>query len=390
MDYYSDPTVYPALATSTSGAGVSDREVGAYADASFLRANNGTPGGYYGLYQSGLTQQDIGWFNLPQVKAALNEWANSGMRMGWLVENFCDASDATRQYYADADDIVRRASGAYAASSGYNGAQGIATSPSINQSRPVILNRSFRSVAEMSYAFRDSPWKNIDFFTPETGDAALLDAFCLNDSPTPLVAGKVSLNTRQPAVIKAVLAGANKNVFNTANATSGNDTIGGTELDAIAAAVIARTSGTNAWEGPLVNISELAGKLIGKNVAGLPAGDSSIYSYTIPVGSNRAASSIGTWSYTSLGALIGKSYSDIPSQKIQRFRESAVRALVDSGQCRVWNLMIDLVAQTGRYPRSASGISDFLVEGERRLWVHVAIDRMTGEVLDCQVEVVTE
>ena len=30
----------------------------------------------------------------------------------------------------------------------------------------------------MGYVFRDLPWKNLDFFTPESADAALLDLFC--------------------------------------------------------------------------------------------------------------------------------------------------------------------------------------------------------------------
>jgi hypothetical protein len=33
---------------------------------------------------------------------------------------------------------------------------------------------------------------------------------------------------------------------------------------------------------------------------------------------------------------------------------------------------------------------DFIVEGEQRYWVHVAIDRFTGEVIEKQIEVVNE
>jgi hypothetical protein len=76
--------------------------------------------------------------------------------------------------------------------------------------------------------------------------------------------------------------------------------------------------------------------------------------------------------------------------QIQRFREAPIRALASAGQTRVWNLMIDVVAQAGRMPQSASGLDKFTVEGERRYWVHVAIDRLTGEVIDKQVEVVKE
>jgi hypothetical protein len=77
-------------------------------------------------------------------------------------------------------------------------------------------------------------------------------------------------------------------------------------------------------------------------------------------------------------------------KQVKRFHEAPIRALASVGQTRVWNLLIDVVAQTGRYPRSASTLDNFLVEGEERLWVHVAIDRLTGQVLDKQVEVVKQ
>jgi len=52
--------------------------------------------------------------------------------------------------------------------------------------------------------------------------------------------------------------------------------------------------------------------------------------------------------------------------------------------------MIDVIAQSGRYPPNASTLSDFVVEGEKRYWLHVAIDRFTGEVIDQQLEEVLE
>src|SRR5207302_10974813 len=76
--------------------------------------------------------------------------------------------------------------------------------------------------------------------------------------------------------------------------------------------------------------------------------------------------------------------------QVQRFREAPIRALSNVGQTRVWNLMIDVVAQTGRYPQSANTLDKFVVEGEQRYWVHVAIDRLTGQIIDKQVEVVKE
>ena len=55
-----------------------------------------------------------------------------------------------------------------------------------------------------------------------------------------------------------------------------------------------------------------------------------------------------------------------------------------------WNLMIDVVAQSGRYPNNAVALGNFVVEGEKRYWVHLAIDRQTGQVIDKQLEVVNE
>ena len=83
-----------------------------------------------------------------------------------------------------------------------------------------------------------------------------------------------------------------------------------------------------------------------------------------------------------------------------------MRALSNGGQTRVWNLMFDIVAQTGRFGSQAtqlvvggnggqsngsqSSVDQFIVEGEQHYWVHVAIDRYTGQILDKQVEVVKE
>ncbi|HYK48854.1 MAG TPA: hypothetical protein VEU94_03940, partial [Terriglobales bacterium] len=74
----------------------------------------------------------------------------------------------------------------------------------------------------------------------------------------------------------------------------------------------------------------------------------------------------------------------------EEIQEVIASALADTCQTRTWNLMIDLVAQSGRYPPTATNLSDFVVEGEKRYWLHVAIDRFTGEVIDQQLELVNE
>jgi hypothetical protein len=84
----------------------------------------------------------------------------------------------------------------------------------------------------------------------------------------------------------------------------------------------------------------------------------------------------------------------VSDTNIERYREATLRALSGCGQTRVWNLMIDVVAQTGRYPATAAGagnpLASFLVEGQQRYWVHVAIDRYSGQVIDKQIEVVRQ
>jgi hypothetical protein len=67
-----------------------------------------------------------------------------------------------------------------------------------------------------------------------------------------------------------------------------------------------------------------------------------------------------------------------------------VRTLAEIGTTRTWNFLIDLVAQTGRFTAASKSGSDFMVQGEERVWIHVAIDRMTGDALEIRREVVNE
>ena len=81
-------------------------------------------------------------------------------------------------------------------------------------------------------------------------------------------------------------------------------------------------------------------------------------------------------------------------------KETIARALSEVGQTRTWGLLIDLVAQTGHYAPNAAHLEDFIVEGEKRYWLHIAIDRFEStsgggsgnsvRVLDQQLEEVTE
>jgi len=78
-------------------------------------------------------------------------------------------------------------------------------------------------------------------------------------------------------------------------------------------------------------------------------------------------------------------------QAVKARREVVARAMSSVSQTRVWNVLIDVVAQSGHFKPNASNLqNDFIVEGEQHYWVHVAIDRFTGQVIDKQIEVVNE
>jgi len=324
-------------------------------------------------------------------------------------------------YYEDADGVARRAMGGYTpvsgsptgmlsnttstvglpmVTSGVSFSNGIVTPSVQSESRPIILHRPFRSVAEMSYAFRGSPWKNIDFCMPESGDTALLDVFCVSEPPSDgMVAGKVDLNTRQSPVLTAILAGAYRDELANLSSppTGALPALSAAEAKNVADTLIGITTGTQSWRGPLSNVADLVGHFVSPNPSAVSGSD--VYQYTSPANNTIytfAGLSAALGSTTpSGGAIWADSASTaqddvLYSQSIQRFRESAIRPLASCGQTRVWNVMIDLVTQVGRYGPNAASLDQFQVEGEQRYWVHLAIDRATGTVIDRQIELVSE
>jgi hypothetical protein len=179
----------------------------------------------------------------------------------------------------------------------------------------------------------------------------------------------VDLNTQQPKVIQAILAGAYRDELGVSG------TLASTEVAAIANALVTRTSGTGpavTGKGPLANVADLVGRYSSgfTNPNGQPfAGFTDDFLQSTPLysGASTAANNVD-----------------------QRFLETAVRALSDTGMAGTWNLLIDIVAQTGRYPASTTSLANFMVEGERHYWVHMAIDRQNGAVIDQQIEEVNE
>lgn len=300
------------------------------------------------------------------------------------------------QYFADADGVVRRGMSAYFASVGAGLPSGLplksayffstgsasaitnGANANENLSRPLLLNRPFRSVAELGVVFSATPWRNLDFSTPESGAVALLDVFAINETQDPdaLVAGRVNLNTRNSTVLRAVLAGAGRDELAPASSLVAPP-LTSAEASVVADALVARTSSSAASQGPLRNMSDLAGRWNAQVAVGS----------SINGGSSYAGFSSDTVANNNdLGAAL----TSAAEKRVQRFRETSIRALAAGGQTRVWNLLIDLVGQTGRFTTSASSLDKFTVEGETRFWMHVAIDRQTGEVIDKHLEVVKE
>ena len=198
--------------------------------------------------------------------------------------------------------------------------------------RSRIFSSPFQSVSELGQVFRDQPWKTLNFTTNNSGDVGLLDAFTLQDVAK--TSGRFSLNTRQLIVLKAALS-------KTASRLDGSVLLNPTQVASLANDIAAVTAAN-----PVQNKADLVARLA-----------------TTP-------------SFTGLGN--------------KEAREAVVRALSDTTQTRTWVLMIDMIAQSGRYPPAATDLSQFIVEGEKRYWLHVAIDRFTGEVIAQQLEAVYE
>jgi hypothetical protein len=224
---------------------------------------------------------------------------------------------------------------------GYNSAYTNAT--------PVLLNRPFNSVAEMGYAYRDDPWRSVNFSSADSADGGLLDLFCLTPNNNTTRAGVIDPNGASQQVLAALLM---NNYLDPATPTA--KTITYTQATNIAAAI--------------------------RNVLGPPDNPTFVM---------RNASDIPTLtSMVATNSLLTATNSTTFEYKYSR--EALARSLADIANTRTWNLMIDVIAQSGRYTAGSQTLNDFTVEGERRYWMHVAIDRFTGKIIASQIEPVSE
>ncbi|SDT93005.1 hypothetical protein SAMN05444156_0835 [Verrucomicrobium sp. GAS474] len=262
-----------------------------------------------------------------------------GVKTGWTAAAYA-------ANVADPDGTVRPADGWLGAAANFFA--GIATTTAAT-GRPLILHRPYRAVGELGYVFRGSPWKTLSFFDDTSGDGALLDLFSVSDEP-PVVAGRVALNSAQSAVQQSLLGGAALSYDGTLPLTTAQGA-------AIATAYHAYAFGSAA--------SLSAGTAMPVNPSQLPLFMSS----------------------PALTAAYPPATTPIKYQ-----REAVARALASGTQTRTWNLLVDVVAQVGRFPTGTapSSLADFVVEGEKRYWLSIAIDRYTGKVLDQQLEPVNE
>lgn len=287
--------------------------------------------------------------------------------------------------YLDPDDQARRGSAGWLSSFFDNNRNPMTRNsnpgnPVNADARPVVLNRPFQSVAEMGYACRDLPWKSVDFWNANTGDNALLDYFCINsvdNDPTvdpeasQLMAGVLNLNSADPLVLEAVLRGASGRADGDVATDSMRLTDANYKDIATAISNWVDPNNSDPAEGPFRSRAEVAGKLVAGKTFSSPVSGR----FTDGVQSDTNNSS-------AIRNAIGNNlYFDSR-------RTSLMRALVDSVGVRTWNLMIDVTAQSGGLPQGSTQLSEFNVDGQARYWVFVAIDRVTGKVIDQRIETV--
>jgi hypothetical protein len=189
---------------------------------------------------------------------------------------------------------------------------------------PTILNRAFSNIGEFGYASDTSnpSQPTLNFYQSGSLDTAVLDFFGYNpiSSAYPR-AGIVNLNTRNSAVLAAIIKGA-------VSTELPNATVSQSTATNAATAIVSATASQ-----PALTRAEVA----------------------------RLAQAVGT---------------TIGTTKEQK--ETIARSLAEVGQTRTWNLFIDVIAQTGRYSPDATDINQankFTVEGEKRYWLHIALCR---------------
>jgi hypothetical protein len=225
----------------------------------------------------------------------------------------------------------------------------------------VFLNRRFENVGEFGYAYNPlstTPSKTLDFASATSNDRAMLDLFTYNVAGDR--AGIVNLNTRNGPVLASIIRGAllhdpgSENIPTSLVSPRSPSPPYPRPDDALnaAQAIVQETTNPGLGHGPAVTRADVA-RLAAAAAAALPG-------------------------------VLGVS---------DEAKQTIARALAETGQARTWNLMIDVIAQTGQYAPGTNDLTDptkFIVQGEKRYWLHIALDRDDGTVLGTQLEQVVE
>ena len=209
---------------------------------------------------------------------------------------------------------------------------------------PLSLIGTFSVLYEFGYSLDTANgFQPLSFVTETSNDKTVLDFFTFN----PILhsyprAGVLNLNTRSVPVIAAALKAGLKN--DTIVPPSSSGVISASEATAAAQRIVDETK-----LRPVLNRGDVA--------------------RLVRIGANTA------WT--------------------KEQKEAIARALAEIGQARTWNLMIDVIAQTGKCAPGETDLSRFIVEGEKRYWFHIALARDlntdgTLDVLGAQLEQVSE
>lgn len=339
----------------SQGTGVNCMVTSSY--GSFGDASKGLPTGLH--FSDPASIADAGWASFAQT------WVDNVSISP--TKNY-DISIGKTTYYTDRDFIPRVGDAA-----GWTSASPLPSGTQLQRQSPLQLSRPFRSVAELGYVFRDDPWKNLNLISANSADAGLLDVFYIGSAPSStsdpnlpppdVIAGKMNINsaaanavyaasTLSSPVLQALISQTLRDYLSAATTTGSPTTIN---------SAITTTSDIQGLSTDVLNYMKTNGPIM--NIADVPGIFPQVPASTAP-----------TPLYTGLKN---------PS-------EALVRSLADSTGTRTWNLMIDVVAQAGKFNPKATGLSNFTVEGEKHYWLHVAIDRFTGEIVDQQLEPVWE
>lgn len=208
---------------------------------------------------------------------------------------------------------------------------------------PTVINHAFTNVGEFGYGIvtSDPSQPTLDFRSASS-DVPVLDFFGYNPvSSTYPRAGIVNLNAKNAPALAALIKGALSKDGTT-------NYVGQTTATNVAQAIVTETS-----VRPALTRADVA------RLAGVAGGQ------------------------------IGPSEEE---------KETIARALAEVGQTRTWNLFIDVIAQSGRYAPGTNSVTDankFVVEGEKRYWLHIALGRDLNadgsvDVLGTQLEEVIE